>query len=68
VLQDHKLNELGEYDKKVIFYLQSCIKDLRLQINALTFVLNEDTGVIDIFIYQNKKWFGLTYQEVFETK
>lgn len=49
----NEMNKLGgfidmnEYDKKKFGYLLTTISKLNIQINALTFVLNEDTEIFD---------------------
>ena len=37
--------ELGDYDKKVFSFISTSVNKLTIQINALNFVLNEDTQI-----------------------
>lgn len=65
-MQDHK-DTFEEYDKKVYGYLLQTLEKLDLQINALEFVLNEDTKTkiaTDNVHYNNA--YGINKEKVME--
>lgn len=62
-----RYNELNEYDKYEYSYILKSMENLRTQINALEFVLNEDTYMDDCTIsYHKHRDLGITKESVFE--
>lgn len=61
--------ELDGYDKHEFNYIMNCINNLRNQINALEFVLNEDTELTDytISFSPTHKELGITKEKVFSS-
>lgn len=57
--------DLGEYEKQEFSYLMSCIHSLRVQINALEFILNEDTEIMDYTtINSHQREYGISKESV----
>lgn len=62
-----KYTELPEYDRKLYSYIQSCIGNLKRKINALEFVLNEDTEMTDgTTPFPSHKEIGITKELIFK--
>lgn len=48
-VDEKTFRDLSQYDQQVYIYLDRTVQRLRTQINALEFVLNEDTEIADAF-------------------
>lgn len=58
--------DLNDYDRQEFSYIMGCINSLRNQINALEFVLNEDTELKNYTNpYPRQKEMGITKENVF---
>lgn len=62
-----KYYDLEAYDRHEFSYIMGCISSLRNQINALEFVLNEDTELNDYTKpYPSQRDCGVSKEKVFE--
>jgi hypothetical protein len=62
-----RYSELSDYDRQLYNYTMGCINSLRNQINALEYVLNEDTELNDnTRPYPSQVSFGITKESVFK--
>lgn len=61
-----KFQELDDYDRYEFSYIMGCIANLRIQINALEFVLNEDTEFSDCTIpNRTQRDYGVSKEKIF---
>ncbi|WEG18582.1 hypothetical protein PQ478_08870 [Alkalihalophilus pseudofirmus] len=62
-----KFTDLNEYEGNEFSYIMGCINSLRNQINALEFVLNEDSEIVDYTVpYPRQSEAGVTKEKVVE--
>ncbi len=67
-VDEKSFKELSQYDQQVYVYLDRTVQKLRMQINALEFVLNEDTELIDPYKDRAAEKLQITKETVFNAE